>query len=60
MELYRPPRPSSIWKAAQSVKSSGKADLERLPLNELCWEEWLENELKDEERLRERDDPDPV
>lgn len=34
--------------------------LERLPLKELCWEEWLEYELKEEERLRERDDPEPV
>lgn len=33
-------------------------DLERLPLKELCWEEWLEYELKDE--VRERDEPEPV
>lgn len=35
-------------------------DLERLPLKELRWEEWLEYELNEEERLRERDDPEPV
>lgn len=35
-------------------------DLERLPVKELRWEEWLEYELNEEERLRERDDPEPV
>lgn len=35
-------------------------DLERLPLKELCWEEWLEYELKDEVRERDRDEPEPV
>lgn len=35
-------------------------DLERLPLKELRCEEWLEYELNEEERLREREDPEPV
>lgn len=37
-----------------------QAHLDRLPLKELCCDEWLEYELKEEERLRERDEPDPV